>query len=125
MNLSKLLPMSIMGGIAYTQQESIEVIVQAPMEAAQIVRCRMEIGGMQRILLIDALTGDIPKNLERDFPTFLRKHMMSNGNRDVALDPWGHAYQIEVRGTEIEIWSFGPDGFNRTADDIWAKVPMS
>ena len=63
MNLSKLLPMAMMGGVAYTQQDSIEVILQAPLEAAQVVRCRMEIGGIQRILLIDALTGEISNDL--------------------------------------------------------------
>ena len=124
MNLSKLLPMAMMGGVAYTQQDSIEVILQAPLEAVQVVRCRMEIGGIQRILLIDSLTGEISNNLERRFPEFLRNNMMSNGKRDVSLDPWGNSYRVKIHRTEVEIWSIGPDEFDDTSDDIWATIPL-
>ena len=51
MNLSKLLPMAMMGGVAYTQQDSIEVIMSAPLEAAKVVRCRMEIGVFNGLFL--------------------------------------------------------------------------
>jgi len=125
MNLSKLLPMSIVGGIGYTQQESIEVIIQAPLEAAQVVRARMEIGGIQRVLLIDAISGDISPSLERDFPNFLRKNLISNGDRDVSLDPWGHSYRVKIHRDEVEIWSLGPDGIDNNDDDIWATIPRS
>lgn len=125
MNLSKLLPLSVVGGIGYTQQESIEVIIQAPLEAAQVVRARMEIGGIQRILLIDAISGDISPSLERDFPSFLRKNLISNGERDVSLDPWGRSYRVKIHRDEVEIWSLGPDGIDNNDDDIWATIPIS
>ena len=125
MNLSKFLPMSIVGGIGYTQQESIEIIIQAPLEAAQVVRARMEIGGIQRILLIDAISGDISPRLERDFPNFLRKNLISNGDRDVSLDPWGCSYRVKIHRDEVEIWSLGPDGIDNNDDDIWATIPRS
>ena len=125
MNLSKLLPMGIVGGIGYTQQESIGVILEAPLEAAQVVRARMEIGGIQRVLLIEAISGDLPARLERDFPEFLRNNMMSQGERDVSLDPWGQTYRVKLYRDEVEIWSLGPDGIDNTDDDIWATIPRS
>ena len=124
MGLSKLLPMAMVGGIAYTQQDSIEVIMEAPLEAAKVVRCRMEIASIQRIVLIDALSGDIGNELERRFPDFLRKNLMSSGDRDVSLDPWGNPYRVQIHRTEVEIWSYGPDEFDDTSDDIWALVPL-
>ena len=125
MGLSKLLPMAMVGGFAYTQQDSLEVIMEAPLEAAKVVRCRMEIGGIQRILLIETLTGDVSNSLERRFPDFLRNNLTSGGTRDVSLDPWGNPYRIQIHRTEIEIWSHGPDALDDTSDDIWAVVPLS
>lgn len=124
MGLSKLLPMAMVGGIAYTQQDSIEVIMSAPLEAAKVVRCRMEIASIQRIVLIDALSGDIGNELERRFPDFLRKNLISSGERDVSLDPWGNPYRVQMHRTEVEIWSYGPDAYDDTSDDIWALVPL-
>ena len=40
----------------------------------------------------------------------------------VPLDPWGNRYQYESPGRHnpdsCDIWSFGPDGLDRTEDDI-------
>ena len=124
MNLSKLLPMAMMGGVAYTQQDSIEVIMSAPLEAAKVVRCRMEIGGIQRIILINTLTDEVDRSLERRFPEFLRKNLISTGDRDVSLDPWGNPYRVKIHPDEVEIWSYGPDAYDDTSDDIWAVVPL-
>lgn len=33
-------------------------------------------------------------------------------------DPWNHAYEYKVNGSEFEIRSLGPDGQSGTADDI-------
>ncbi len=125
MGLSKLFPMAMVGGIAYTQQDSLEIIMEAPLEAAKVVRCRMEIGGIQRILLIETLSGDVNNSLERRFPEFLRTNLTSSGTRDVSLDPWDNPYRVQIHRTEIEIWSHGPDALDNTSDDIWAVVPLS
>jgi len=123
MTLSKLLPMAILGGVAYTQQDTIASIVEAPLEATKIVRCHMEIGGIQRVLVIDTLSGDIPRDLEYRFSDFVRQNLRSSGTRDVSLDPWGNLYRAKVHRTEIEIWSHGPDEIDDTSDDIWATNP--
>lgn len=38
------------------------------------------------------------------------------------IDPWGRSYQYRCPGvwnkTGFDLWSFGPDGLNGTADDI-------
>ena len=125
MNLSKLLPMGVMGGIGYTQQDSIEVIMEAPLEAAQVVRARMEIGGIQRILLIESISGDLSPSIQRNFSAYLQKNMTSNSDRDVSLDPWGQSYRMQILRDEVEIWSIGPDGIDDTSDDIWATIPRS
>jgi len=39
-------------------------------------------------------------------------------DREIPSDPWGNPYQYRVSGDEIELWSFGPDGKDGTADDI-------
>jgi general secretion pathway protein G len=43
-------------------------------------------------------------------------------DREIPLDPWGNPYQYAYPGTynpdKYDIWSFGPDGQNGTADDI-------
>jgi len=41
---------------------------------------------------------------------------------DIPKDPWGNPYQFAVPGTHnpnsFDVWSYGPDGANGTADDI-------
>ena len=124
MNLSKLLPMTVMGGVGYTQQETIEVIMEAPLEAAKVVRCQMEVASIQRILMIDVLTDEVGRDLELRFPEFLRRKLVSTGGRDTSLDPWGNPYRVKIHRTEIEIWSYGPDEIDDTSDDLWAVVPL-
>ena len=124
MNLSKLLPMTMMGGVAYTQQETIEVMMAAPLDAAKIVRCQMEVASIQRIVIIDTLTDEIGRDLEPRFPEYLRRKLISTGDRDVSLDPWGNPYRIQVRRTEIEVWSYGPDEIDNNSDDLWAIIPL-
>ena len=124
MNLSKLLPMMATGGVAYTQQDTIAVMVEAPVEAAQIVRCQMEVASIQRILIIDTLTDEIGRDLEPRFSEYLRNKLISTGGRDTSLDPWGNPYRVQVRSAEIEVWSYGPDGIDNNSDDLWAVVPL-
>ena len=42
--------------------------------------------------------------------------------QDLPADPWGNPYQYEFPGRRnpdsYDLWSFGPDGVNGTADDI-------
>lgn len=41
------------------------------------------------------------------------------GTDGAALDPWGRAYLMEVRGEEgLRVWSAGPDGVSGTRDDV-------
>ena len=43
-------------------------------------------------------------------------------SHDIQKDPWGNPYQYAVPGNHnpnsFDVWSFGPDGANGTADDI-------
>ena len=42
--------------------------------------------------------------------------------QDLPPDPWGNPFQYEFPGRRnpdsYDLWSFGPDGVNGTADDI-------
>ena len=33
-------------------------------------------------------------------------------------DPWDNPYQFESTGTQVKIWSMGPDGADNTGDEI-------
>ena len=43
-------------------------------------------------------------------------------SKDIPLDPWDHPYQYSLPGNHnpdtYDVWSFGPDGVDGTADDI-------
>jgi general secretion pathway protein G len=45
-------------------------------------------------------------------------------DKDLGPDPWGNPYQYQYPGSrhgeeKPDIWSYGPDGQNGTADDIY------
>lgn len=125
MNVSKILSLGIMGATAYTQQDTIEDIIAAPIEMTRIVRCKVEVTSIQRVVIADVLTDDLPRDALYNFSGYLRKRLLSNSDRDVSLDPWGNPYKMRIyQNTEYEIWSYGPDQENDTSDDIWASVPL-
>jgi general secretion pathway protein G len=59
-------------------------------------------------------------------PSDLGENMSWDGpyvNGDIGKDPWGNEYQYKYppekgNGDNPDIWSFGPDGEDNTADDI-------
>ena len=125
MRLSKLLPLAMMTGIGYTQKDSIETIVQAPMETAKIIRTQMEISSIRQIIWTEVATDTVDPRMIYDFSNYLKSHLASSGNRNVALDSWGQPYQIRIyQNKEYEVWSIGPDGIDDTPDDIWTTVPL-
>ncbi len=52
-------------------------------------------------------------------------------NKPIPLDPWDNPYQYMSPGSRnpdsFDIWSFGPDGVDSTADDIgnWSETTSS
>ena len=121
MSLTKWIPASVLGGVGYTQQETIGTIAESPIEIVQIVRTQVELSSIQRLVLIDVIDNSFkPKN----FREYLRARLLSNSDRDVSLDPWGNPYSIRIYKNEYEIWSYGPDQINDTSDDLWVSLPM-
>lgn len=123
MQLHKLVPLLTLGGVAYSQQETIAELAESPLEIASIVRTQMEISSIQKLIMTEAITDGVPREVTRDFRGFLRKKLVSNSSRDVSLDPWGNPYRIQEYSDEYQVWSLGPDGEDDTDDDIWAAIP--
>ena len=122
MSLFKWVPAGVLGGVGYTQQETISQVAEAPMEIVKIVRTQVELSSIQRLVLMDTMDGSFS---HRNFRDYLRKKLISNSDRDVSLDPWGNPYQIQIyQNKEYEIWSVGPDQINDTSDDLWLTVPL-
>ena len=123
MSLFKWVPAGVLGGVGYTQQDTIADVAEAPLEIVKIVRTQVELSSIQKLVLMDSMDGSFST---RDFRGYLRTRLLSNSDRDVSLDPWENPYNIRIyQNKEYEIWSYGPDQIDDTQDDIWVAVPFN
>ncbi len=113
-----------MGTLGYTQREEIVELAQTPVDLARAAATQHEISQIRRAVVLDFLGGMTLRELERDFPGYIRDRFDSPG-RDAALDFWSNPYLLDVRREEIEIYSSGPDGWADTVDDVWVVVTNS
>jgi len=121
MSLTKWVPMGVLGGVGFQHQETLGAIAESPIEIVQVVRTQVELGSIQRLVLIDSMDGGFNTS---NFREYLRGKLLSNSDRDTSLDPWGNPYNIRVYKKEYEIWSYGPDQINDTSDDLWISIPL-
>ena len=79
-----------------TREEARRTRARAAMQEA-----RMAVG------IYSSIVNPLPENLED-----LRQPMTPEaaGAIDMGPDPWGHAYEIEVRGRAVTVTCFGADG---------------
>jgi general secretion pathway protein G len=111
---------------------SLAVGAFAPMRRkARIDAAKSQIGLMKTPLQVyEVAIGNLPTTTQglealRSAPSDIPNASKWDGpylDIPVPLDPWGNPYQYACPGTHnpdgYDVWSFGPDGANGTADDI-------
>ena len=115
--------MLLMSGIGYTQREHILEIAEAPLNIARVAATQYELAGIKRQMVLDMNADNLPSNIQREFPDYIRQSMESTRS-DISLDYWGNHYQIGTYQGDYEIWSFGPDEWDDTEDDVWVLIPV-
>jgi general secretion pathway protein G len=93
------------------------VISQIGLLKTPLQMYEMDIGSYpttsQGLQALRSVPGDLPNQSKWGGPYL---------DKSVPLDPWGNPYQYVSPGVHepdgYDVWSFGPDGVNGTADDI-------
>lgn len=121
MNLANLAAMMAAGGISATQSESVMKTGEKLIDTAKVAVVKLELGQIRTAFTTEMAFGNLPK-VRANFSQFIRDSMTASG-RDPAEDFWGNPYILLEEKTFFEIASFGPDGQDRSDDDIWVEVP--
>ena len=121
MTLNQLLPLLTAAGVGATQQEEIMKMIETPINIARVAAVQAELSNIRKLVRLDMITDNLPRNFERHFEDYVRKYMESEG-RDTSIDFWGNPYQMEEFDDEYQFWSYGPDGIDDTEDDIWTTL---
>ena len=121
MTLTQLLPLLTAAGVGATQQEEILALIETPINIARVAAVQAELSNIRKLVRLDMITDNLPRNFERNFSDYVRKYMDSEG-RDTSIDFWDNPYQVEEYDDEFQFWSYGPDGIDDTEDDIWTSL---
>ena len=121
MTLTQLLPLLTMAGVGYTQQDEILEMMEAPLNIARVAATQAELSNIRKLVRLDMITANVPRDFERKFSDYVRKYMESEG-RDTSIDFWGTPYRVMEHSDEYEFWSYGPDGIDDTEDDVWTVL---
>ncbi len=121
MTLTQLLPLLTAAGVGATQQEEILAMIETPIDIARVAAVQAELSNIKKLVRLDMITDNLPRNFERQFSDYVRKYMESEG-RDTSIDFWGNPYQVAEYDDEFQFWSYGPDGIDDTEDDVWTSL---
>jgi hypothetical protein len=121
MTLTQLLPLLTAAGVGATQQEEIMAMIETPINIARVAAVQAELSNIRKLVRLDMITDNLPRNFERQFSDYVRRYMESEG-RDTSIDFWGNPYQMEEYDDEFQFWSYGPDGIDDTEDDVWMSL---
>ena len=121
MTLNQLLPLLTAAGVGATQQEEIMAMIETPINIARVAAVQAELSNIRKLVRLDMITDNLPRDFERKFSDYVRKYMESEG-RDTSIDFWDNPYQMEEYDDEYQFWSYGPDGIDDTEDDIWTSL---
>ncbi|MBN1908174.1 MAG: type II secretion system major pseudopilin GspG [Pirellulales bacterium] len=111
---------------------SLVVVAIGPsLESAKVNAARTQIGAFETALDTYRLAiGDFPTTAQGLEALWTQPGDLANPGKwkgpylkkPVPLDPWDHPYQYESPGSNSpdmpDMWSFGPDGQDGTADDV-------
>jgi hypothetical protein len=121
MTLTQLLPLLTAAGVGATQQEEIMAMIETPINIARVAAVQAELSNIRKLVRLDMITDNLPRNFERKFQDYVRQYMESEG-RDTSIDFWGNPYQMQEYDDEYQFWSYGPDGIDDTEDDVWTAL---
>ena len=122
MDISKIIPLMTAGGVGYSESESVQDMVDVPINVAKSAATQHELSNIYKMALLQAMSDDLPANFTSDFSNWLKKNFRSPTKRDTSLDFWSNAYRVKEYSTEYEFWSYGPDEQDDTEDDIWVVL---
>ena len=114
---SKLLPLLTIGFFGYYQSETIQDVVEGPVDIVKVVVTHFELASFRRMIVLQLTTNSLPGHFPQHFDQYLRQNFHSNF-RDIAYDYWEEPYQAQKQDNEYVLWSNGPDLEIDTEDDI-------
>ena len=121
MGLSRLMPMMMIGGIGYANQEEVEEIAKVPIDIVKVAVTQAELATIRRFIIADVVSGASPRGIQRKFKSYLQKNM-SSPYRDPSVDFWGTDYKMGPVKQDWELWSCGPDLKSMTDDDVYITI---
>lgn len=124
MNLSRMAPLMMIGGIGYANQEEVEEIAKVPIDIVKVTVTQAELSSIRRFIMADAISGTKPRAIQRKFKGYLQKNMTSP-YRDPSVDYWGKDYRMGRDRKDWSVWSLGPDMKNNSEDDVVITIESS
>ncbi len=115
-----VIPMLVAAGFSYQQQETIAQTIRKPLDLVLVAVTQYELSSIAKQLSMEEIFDEFD-GVEGDFSEYIRDNFDSEF-RDPAIDYWDNPYVIEDQGDEWLVYSFGPDGWDDTEDDIWVYV---
>ena len=73
MSLSRLLPMVMIGGIGYANQEEVEEIAKVPIDIVKVAVTQAELASIRRFIIADVVSGAKPRAIQRKFKSYLQR----------------------------------------------------
>jgi hypothetical protein len=126
MDVTKMIPLATMGGLGYSESDSVKEVVEVPVNVAKVAVTQMELSNISKMVLVKSIGGDLPDDFSSGskFPSFIQANFHSATGRDASVDFWGEEYQAAKYSSEYQFWSYGPDGEDDTEDDVWVTLPL-
>ena len=115
------MPMMMIGGIGYANQEEVEEIAKVPIDIVKVAVTQAELATIRRFIIADVVSGGSPSGIQRKFKSYLQNNM-SSPYRDPSVDFWGTDYKMGPVQSDWEIWSCGPDLKSMTDDDVHITI---
>lgn len=124
MNLSRIAPLLLIGGIAYAKQDEVKDYVAIPIDMVKIAVTQVELASMKRMIVADVISGSKPSDIKRKFKSYIQQNFTST-SRDPSVDYWGKDYRMGSASRNWKVWSCGPDMSTGSSDDVTVTIQTS
>lgn len=121
--LTKMLPLLIVGGGAYKNQDKIN---QA-LNFFTVASVQVEMSNICKVIKLDSIDGEVPSDDPEKFAQYVRANIKAqNGaqGRDYSKDMWNIPYKLELKNRVATVVSAGPDQKFNTKDDVRASTDL-